>query len=90
MKTQSVTRRGAACRALFLYTARGGAVCTYLILRRMESSGGIMSEWEQVGISLKEILHLPGNRFGVPARAAVKYGYFIHSIALFCCDSYRC
>lgn len=38
--------------------ARGGAVRTYLILRRMESSGGVMGEWEQVGISLSHRITL--------------------------------
>ena len=38
--------------------ARGGAVRTYLILRRMESPAGVMGEWEQVGISLSHQITL--------------------------------
>ena len=38
--------------------SKGGPVRTYLILRRMESSGGIMGEWEQVGISLSNQITL--------------------------------
>ena len=38
--------------------SKGGPVRTYLILRRMESSGGIMGEWDQVGISLSNQITL--------------------------------